>query len=250
MTDYKLMPVEPTQEMLDRVMGVVTGFSGAYGEFNDYLDEETAREVYAAFSADVPPVCGETRDGTYHPLKNIDTWRKGCPCAVYEPGECRECTDELIDAIERWFLAGGAVTAGTDEVEQQGTVEHYDQAPDWGKAPEGATHWAAETDDTYAVWYRVKDGGWECWVHPDGCSWCRVSTDYLPNLIPRPETAWIPTNGEKPDLPDNMRVDVMYRDGDTDTGLVQEWRWAWIGTPGDVTHYRIQGIGYGQQDNR
>lgn len=59
MTDYKLMPVEPTQEMLDRVMGIVTGLSGEYGQFNDYLNEETAREVYEAFRAVAPAAQAE-----------------------------------------------------------------------------------------------------------------------------------------------------------------------------------------------
>lgn len=59
MTDYKLMPVEPTREMLDRAMRVVTGFSGECGRFNDYLDENTAREVYAAFTDNAPDVQGE-----------------------------------------------------------------------------------------------------------------------------------------------------------------------------------------------
>lgn len=59
MTNYKLMPKEPTQEQLDRVMGIVTGYSGDYGRFNDYLDEKTAREVYATFWAYAPDVQGE-----------------------------------------------------------------------------------------------------------------------------------------------------------------------------------------------
>lgn len=59
MSDYKLVPVEPTADMLSRAMRVVTGFSGAYGEINDYLDEETAREVYADMLAAAPAVQGE-----------------------------------------------------------------------------------------------------------------------------------------------------------------------------------------------
>ena len=56
MNDYKLLPVEPTQDMLSRVMNIVTGYSGEYGQYNNYLDEETAREMYAAFLADTPAV--------------------------------------------------------------------------------------------------------------------------------------------------------------------------------------------------
>lgn len=62
MTDYKLMPKEPTQEQLDRVMGIVTGFSGDYGRFNDYLDERTAREVYETFWAYAPDVQEEPEE--------------------------------------------------------------------------------------------------------------------------------------------------------------------------------------------
>lgn len=39
----------------------------------------------------------------YHPLANIAEWRKGCSCAVSQPGECLDCTNGLIEAIERWF---------------------------------------------------------------------------------------------------------------------------------------------------
>ena len=39
-----------------------------------------------------------------HPLVNIAEWRKGCSCAVPAPGECQECTEALIKAIEGWLL--------------------------------------------------------------------------------------------------------------------------------------------------
>lgn len=40
----------------------------------------------------------------YHPLANIAEWRKGCSCAVSAPGECLECTNALINAIEGWLI--------------------------------------------------------------------------------------------------------------------------------------------------
>ncbi len=42
---------------------------------------------------------------TYHPLKNIETWRKGCSCSLGQhPATCQECTDGLVKAIEDWFV--------------------------------------------------------------------------------------------------------------------------------------------------
>jgi hypothetical protein len=40
---------------------------------------------------------------TYHPLKNIEEWRKGCSCSTGHPSTCESCTDGLIKAIENWF---------------------------------------------------------------------------------------------------------------------------------------------------
>lgn len=59
MTDYKLMPVEPSADMLGNAMSVCTGFSGDYGTYNCYLSEDAAREVYQAFRAVAPAVQGE-----------------------------------------------------------------------------------------------------------------------------------------------------------------------------------------------
>lgn len=53
-------------------------------------------EAYATAASD-------KRGSVYHPLHNIAEWRKGCSCAVSQPGECLECTNGLIEAIERWF---------------------------------------------------------------------------------------------------------------------------------------------------
>lgn len=85
MTNYKLMPKEPTQEMLDRVMGIVIGLSGEYGQFNDYLNEETAREVYEAFRTDAPVVQGEPVAAQHrfrHPQITSQDWTDWHPAPL------------------------------------------------------------------------------------------------------------------------------------------------------------------------
>ena len=56
MSDHRLMPVEPTPEMLSSEMAVCTGFSGDYGIHNNHLSEDAAREVYQAFRSTAPAV--------------------------------------------------------------------------------------------------------------------------------------------------------------------------------------------------
>lgn len=56
MSDHRLMPVEPTPEMLSSAMAVCTGLSGDYGIHNDHLSEDAAREVYQAFRSTAPAV--------------------------------------------------------------------------------------------------------------------------------------------------------------------------------------------------
>lgn len=44
------------------------------------------------------------RNGTLHPLRNIKTWRAGCSCTLGSaPNECAECTEGLVNSIEKWF---------------------------------------------------------------------------------------------------------------------------------------------------
>lgn len=85
MIDYKLMPVEPTQEMLDNATRVVTDFSGGFDGFNDYLDEGTARAVYAAFRADAPVVQGEPVAAQHrfrHPQVTPRDWSSWQPASI------------------------------------------------------------------------------------------------------------------------------------------------------------------------
>lgn len=49
---------------------------------------------------------------TYHPLKNIAEWRKGCSCST--------CTDGLIKAIENWFKENTSYTEeGVRDIKRQ-----------------------------------------------------------------------------------------------------------------------------------
>lgn len=34
--------------------------------------------------------------------------------------------------------------------------------PDWNEAPQGATHWAPETDDYHESWYKKDGESWAC----------------------------------------------------------------------------------------
>lgn len=39
-----------------------------------------------------------------YPLAVIREWQRGCTCAPKDrPGECQECTDGAMRAIQRWF---------------------------------------------------------------------------------------------------------------------------------------------------
>lgn len=85
MTNYKLVPVEPTEDMLRRAMGVPTCFSGEYGQYNDFLDEGTARELYEAFTYGAPavqvePVAAQRR--FRHPQKSSQDWSIWQPASI------------------------------------------------------------------------------------------------------------------------------------------------------------------------
>lgn len=64
-------------------------------------------------------------------------------------------------------------------------AERNRTAPDWSKAPEGATHYGPETDRLYAAWYKKVDSGWMMWTVDINNKW--HYTDVLPpNVIVRP----------------------------------------------------------------
>ena len=52
---WKLVPVEATQEMLSAAGRVCIGFSGDYGEMNDYLDDDAAKNVWESMLAAAQP---------------------------------------------------------------------------------------------------------------------------------------------------------------------------------------------------
>ena len=55
-----------------------------------------------------------------------------------------------------------------------------------------------------------------------------------------PADEWIPSNGKKPDLPDDTMVDVKFSGGGGAYGSrVQRWIWEHDGATDDITHYRI-----------
>lgn len=55
-----------------------------------------------------------------------------------------------------------------------------------------------------------------------------------------PADEWIPSNGQRPDLPKGTLVDVKFLDGLVSTGHRAGYRtWAQDGSPDDITHYRI-----------
>lgn len=37
-------------------------------------------------------------------LRIVKEWLKGCSCAETKPSDCKECTDGMIEAIERKIL--------------------------------------------------------------------------------------------------------------------------------------------------
>lgn len=43
-------------------------------------------------------------------LEMIHEWRRGCSCALDRPSQCEECTNNLIDAIERKLLSRNGET--------------------------------------------------------------------------------------------------------------------------------------------
>lgn len=58
--------------------------------------------------------------------------------------------------------------------------------PDWSKAPEGATHWAPETDEDFAAWYKCETGFWFFALDSEGI-WRPHNDVGLPSaLIKRP----------------------------------------------------------------
>lgn len=130
------------------------------------------------------------------------------------------------------------IEARMDVVGQNGnTAEHYDQAPDWSQAPEGATHWGPETDGFYGAWYRKECDEWFCQPVPNGMGW--VQDDYRSDLVPRPADEWVPSNGKEPDLPDGTVVEVKIKDGRTFAGVVGSWLWRLEREFDEITHYRI-----------
>lgn len=56
----------------------------------------------------------------HHPLQNIALWRKGCSNTMFggKPSDCKDCTEGLIDAIEKWFLY---------ESSEMGTIQVHDR---------------------------------------------------------------------------------------------------------------------------
>lgn len=63
--------------------------------------------------APAEPVGGPGK--VHHPLHNIAEWRKGCSCATGHPSTCEECTEGLVQAIQRWFHQQ-VVSAQTQEL--------------------------------------------------------------------------------------------------------------------------------------
>lgn len=60
--------------------------------------------------------------------------------------------------------------------------------PDWSIAPEGATHWAPETDKAHEGWYKKRGNGWMVFSKGTGYEWREISFPKrnLSELIPRP----------------------------------------------------------------
>jgi hypothetical protein len=56
----------------------------------------------------------------------------------------------------------------------------YNQTPDLSKMPEGASHWAAETDDHMEAWYKHDGQSWSClntyWAAENPNSWYGLGT--------------------------------------------------------------------------
>ena len=59
---------------------------------------------------------------------------------------------------------------------------------DWSIAPEGATHWAPETDKSHECWYKKRGNGWMVSSKGTGYEWREISFPKrnLSELIPRP----------------------------------------------------------------
>lgn len=55
-----------------------------------------------------------------------------------------------------------------------------------------------------------------------------------------PPDEWIPTNGKKPELPDDTLLDVKFTNGTVDIrSRADLWIWTQNGYSHDITHYRI-----------
>lgn len=127
--DDPLTPSDEAQSLLDDIAKQATtrfatgGLVGQHGEVpqiinNDFCispiharrlaDKAAINREYGQFGSASVLVVNEqiAKGGTYHPLRNIAEWRKGCSCATPgDPAECQECTVGLIDSIERWHKA-------------------------------------------------------------------------------------------------------------------------------------------------
>ena len=55
-----------------------------------------------------------------------------------------------------------------------------------------------------------------------------------------PSSGWIPANGERPDLSDDTKVEVMFCNGVKRHGeVVAQWVWEHTGSAGDIVAYRV-----------
>lgn len=127
--------------------------------------------------------------------------------------------------------------------------------PSWNEAPEWA-NWLAQDNDGQWVWYKTKplvegnefDGGERLL----GLDFGKVIGNWQDTLEQRPTTTEkdepvkyeygveYPTNGKKPDLPDGVLVELLYRDGDKDeTTRLGILRWNHNGNDGDILSFRI-----------
>jgi len=84
------------------------------------------------------------------------------------------------------------------------------------------------------------DAGKEVEGRPSGHIWRMIQAD---------ADGWIPWNGGECPLPDEVRFDAMFRDGDsTNNNSPKFWRWSHYGVPIDIIAYRPISILNEQQE--
>lgn len=54
--EWKCVPVEPTREMIDGTETICTGFSGEFGDYNEYDAPYFAEELYKAMLSKSPEI--------------------------------------------------------------------------------------------------------------------------------------------------------------------------------------------------